>query len=174
MKLRMLLMSVMLGLSFTSTSSAQNQPDLDKLDEKFQRYFERIMPGWKHERVEPVYKDENVLIQFWSAPSRKVKISIMPHKSAQKAEEVLKNSRQLNRVRLTDLGDEAFAGGYGSASISLRKGKFTIYISTYADIDSDVDARTLTQEQRFEREKSEKRRLSLEFAKHAAKAVDAP
>lgn len=156
------------------TATAQNHPDLDKLDEKFTRHFEKVLPGWKHERVEPVYKDENVLIQFWSAPRRRVKISIMPHKSAQEAAEVLKNSRQLNRVRLTDLGDESYAGGYGSASINLRKGKFTIYISTYADIDSDVDARTLTQEQRFEREKSEKRRLSLEFAKHAVSVADDP
>lgn len=156
------------------TATAQNNQDLDKLDQKFIKHFERVMPGWKHERVEPVYKNENVLIQFWSVPHRKVKISIIPRKSAQEAREILQRDLQLNRKRLTDVGDEAFSGGYGDGDIAFRRGRFTVYIRTHADVDSDPDARTLSQPQRFEREKSERRRLSIEFAKHAANAVDAP
>jgi hypothetical protein len=165
---------ILVLLAVPSISMAQSHADLDKLDEKFAKYFERVMPGWKHERVEPVYKDENVLIQFWSQGNRKVKISILPHRSAEEARDVLQRGLQLNRQRLMDFGDEAYSGGYGSANIELRRGRFTIYISTYADVDSDPDARTLNQDQRFDRQKNEMRRLSMEFAKHAVGAIDAP
>src|SRR5258705_8333674 len=103
--------------------SAQAKTELDKLDEKFSQYFERVMPGWKHERVEPVMKTENVLIQFWSFSNRKVKIAVIPHKSADEAREVLQRHAkyQFNKQELSDLGDEAYAGGYGSADVAFRK-----------------------------------------------------
>jgi len=63
------LSAVLLGQSF-----AQDPSELDRLDTKFSQYFESIMPGWKHERVEPVMKSENVLIEFWSFSNRKVKV----------------------------------------------------------------------------------------------------
>jgi hypothetical protein len=37
-----------------STSLAQERPELDELDQKIQRHFEKASPGWKHERVEPI------------------------------------------------------------------------------------------------------------------------
>lgn len=157
-------------------SIAQGLSDLDKLDQKLVRYFEKAMPGWKHERVEPVTKGENVLIQFWSFSNRKVKVSVLPHKSAGEAREILQRHVRytFNKQELSDVGDEAYAGGYGSADITFRKGRFTVYISTYADVDSDSEARTLSQQGRFEREKNEMRRWSREFAKHVANAVDSP
>ena len=57
----------------------------------------------------------------------------------------------------------------GSVNVPAR-----IHFSSRADVDTEADARTLSREQRFEKEKSELRRLSLQFAKHAAEAVDAP
>jgi|SRR5882724_5636346 len=166
-----LLLTFLVGQAF-----AQGSSDLDKLHEQFSRYFERVMPDWKHERVEPVYKNENVLIQFWSFSNRKVKISILPYKSAEEARAALQRHAkyQMNKQQLNDVGDEAYAGGYGSGDVAFRKGKLTVYVSTTADVDSDPDARTLTQAQRFEREKSEIRRLSLKFAKYAVDAIDAP
>jgi hypothetical protein len=163
-------------LLLAGSTLAQPQSDLDRLDEKFTRYFERVLPGWKHERVEPVWKGENVLIQFWSLSNRKVKISVLPHKSGEEAREALESfvQSEWNKQPLRDFGDEAFTWGYGLSNVAFRRGRLTIYVSTYADVDSDSDARTLSQEQRFEREKNEMRRLSREFAKHGASAIDAP
>ncbi len=165
------LSAVLLGQSF-----AQDPSELDRLDTKFSQYFESIMPGWKHERVEPVMKSENVLIEFWSFSNRKVKVSILPHKSDEEAREVLQRFARysLNKQELKGFGDEAYALGYGLADVAFRRGRFTVYVSTTADVGSDPDGRTLSQSERFEREKSEMQRLSREFAKHMVSAMDAP
>ena len=158
-----------------STGLAQERPDLDTLDQKIQRYFEKALPGWKHERVEPIEGSQNVLVEFWSFANRKVKISILPHTTVEQAKEEFKNYAKygVNREALREVGDEATASGYGSSDIGFRRGKYMVYINTVADVDSDSDARGLTQDQRFEREKSEMRRLSREFAKYVAQALDA-
>lgn len=167
----LLLVAVLICQAF-----GQGQSDLDRLDKKLSRYFEKAMPGWKHDRVEPLMGSGNVLIQFWSRSNRRVKISVILHQTGSEAREVIeRNARYtLNKEALTDLGDEAHAGGYGSADVAFRKGKLTIYISTSADVDSDPDARNLSQEQRFDREKSEMRRLSREFARQTSNAVEEP
>lgn len=176
MKNRFFSAFVLVTLLSAQALVAQNQSELDALDEKIKRHFEKTIPGWKHERVEPVMKSENVLIEFWSAGNRKVKVSILPHNSEEEAREVFKRRGQygLNKEVLKGLGDEAAASGYGGSDLAFRRGKYTIYIRSTADVDADPDARGLTQEQRFEREKSEMRRLSREFAKHVADALDAP
>lgn len=54
-------------LTFLVTqASAQDRTKLDDLDEKVRRNFETTMPEWKHERVEPFGKSEDVLVEFWS------------------------------------------------------------------------------------------------------------
>jgi hypothetical protein len=155
---------------------AQDRPELETLDQKIQRHFEKVLPAWKHERVEPIVKSENVLIEFWSLANRKVKISILPHNSVEQAKETFKNYERysINKEVLRELGDEAVAYGYGSSDVAFRRGKYTVYIRAAADIDSDPDARSLNQSQRFERERSEMRRLGREIAKHLADALDAP
>src|SRR6185369_4103663 len=156
---------------------AQASAELVRLDEKLTRHFEKAMPNWKHERVEPIVgSGDNVLIEFWSFSNRKVKVSVLLHKSVVQAEEVMQNHAKysFNKQTLTGLGDEAYASGYGSSLVAFRRGKFTVYVSTTADVHADLDAGYLTQEQRFEREKSEMKRLSTEFAKHVVDAIDAP
>lgn len=69
----------------TTSAVARAQPDLDKLDEKLTRHIEKAMPGWTHERDEPVVKTENVLIHFWRSPEKSVKISVMPYRSGGEA-----------------------------------------------------------------------------------------
>jgi len=159
-----------------NVSFAQERPDLEALDQKIQRQFEKSLPGWKRERVESIEGSQNVLVEFWSFANRKVKISIMPHASVEQAKEAFKDYAKygVNREAVRDLGDEAMAWGYGSADIGFRRGRYMVYLSSAADVDSDPDARSLTPDQRSEREKSEMRRLSREFAKHIAQALDAP
>jgi HrpA-like RNA helicase len=165
-----------LWILLVSQVLAQDRTKLDALNEKIRRDFEMTIPEWKHERVEPIVKTENVLIEFWSFANRKVKISILPHESAEKAHEVFKNHERYspNKQVLNGLGDEAVASGYGSADVAFRRGKFTVYISATADVDADADARSLSQAERFKREKSEMVRVSREFARHMVRVLDAP
>ena len=155
---------------------AQASAELDRLDEKLTRHFEKAMPNWKHERVEPMAgSGNNVLIEFWSFSNRKVKISVLLHKSVAEAEAVMQNHARysLNKQTLTGLGDEAYASGYGSSDVAFRRGKFTVYVSTTVDVDADADAQGFTQGQRSEREKAEMQRWSKEFAQHVVSAMDA-
>ncbi|HZI88339.1 MAG TPA: hypothetical protein VFD48_16010 [Pyrinomonadaceae bacterium] len=165
-----------LSMLLVSQALAQDQSKLDALDEKVRRDFEKTLPEWKYERVEPVGKSENALIEFWSFANRKVKISILPHESVEKASEVFKNHERysFNKEVLNGLGDEAVASGYGSADVAFRSGKYTVYISTVADVDADEDARSVSQSDRSKREKSEMVRLSREFARHIARVLNGP
>ena len=156
---------------------AQKSGELNRLDEKLARQLEKKLPDWKHERGEPIAgSDDSVLIEFWSISNRKVKVSILLHNSVEVAQQVIQEHARysFNKETLTGLGDEAYGSGYGSSLVAFRKGKFTVYISSVADVDSDEDARSLNQEQRFEREKSEMKRLSREFARHVVNAMDDP
>ena len=165
-------LTVVIGHGF-----AQDSSELNILDEKLTRHFEQKMPDWKHQRGQPIAgSGENVLIEFWSFANRKVKVSILLHRSVEDAQQVMQNHVRyaFNKEILTGLGDEAVASEYGSSLVAFRRGKFTVYISTFADVDADADARSLNQEQRFEREKSEMKRWSREFAKHVVNAMDAP
>ena len=160
---------------FLSHAFAQTQV-VDELDAKIKSYLEKTLSGWKYERVEPLRNSPDVLVQFWSSANRKVKISVMPYNSVQEAQEVFKNHKRysLNKEPLDSVGDDAVASGYGSSDVAFRKGKYNVYISTTADVESDPDARSLTQAQIFEREKSEMRRWSRELAKHVANALTGP
>jgi len=156
---------------------AQKTAELNRLDEKLARYLETKLPDWKHERGEPIAgSDDSVLIEFWSFSNRKVKVSILLHNSVEEAQQVVQNHARysFNRETLTGLGDEAYASGYGSSQVAFKKGKFTVYVSTAADLDAEPEAQNMNQEQRFEFEKSEMRRWSREFAKHVVDAMDAP
>ena len=165
-----------LSALLVSQALAQDQSKLDALDEKVRRDFEETMPGWKHQRVEPIVKSENVLIEFWSLANRKVKVSILTHESVEKAREVFNNHQRysFNKEVLNGIGDEALASGFGSADVAFRSGKYTVYLSAVADVDADADARSLSQSERSKREKSEMVRLSRAFAKHLARVLDAP
>jgi hypothetical protein len=156
---------------------AQNSAELNRLDEKLTQHLEKKMPDWKHERGEPIAgSGDNVLIEFWSSSNRKVKVSILLHKSIADAQETMQQGARysFNKEILTGLGDEAYASGYGSSVVAFRRGRFTVYISTAVDVDADEDARSLNQEQRFARERSQMKELSAEFARLVVNAMDAP
>src|SRR5260370_27645879 len=118
MRIKMILAIALLSITFPQTI-AQDKRELDKLEEKFSRYFEKAMPGWKHERVEPIVPTENVLIQFWSASERKVKVSIVPYRSGAEARAALDIFMKYERDKetLKDFGDEAYGWGYGFSNV---------------------------------------------------------
>jgi hypothetical protein len=142
----------------------------DQLDEKLVQHFKKTMPDWTHERVEPIVGSKNVLIQFWSFSNRKAKVSILLHDSVEKAREVIQNHVRYSFTSetLTGIGDEAYSSpGHASSMVAFRRGKFTVYIFTPADVDPGPDAQT-----RLEREKEEVERLSRELAKQVVAGID--
>ena len=117
-----------------------------------------------------------MLIRRWGSSNRVVSISVVPHKSANEARQALIDFVKYDRrtEKLNGLGDEAFGWGYGQANVVFRRGRFNVYVNTYAEVDADPDAKTLSSEQRGERERLEMRRLSREFARHMVSAIDLP
>jgi hypothetical protein len=155
---------------------AQGQVDLDRLEERLSRHLETKLPGWTHRRGVPMLHSSNVLIEVWSAPEKGVTIQIVPYKSAQEAREVIKGflKYENDKEELKGLGDEAYAWGVRRANVVFVRGKFIVYVEAGANIDADPDARRLSALERFEREKTEVKRLSKEFAEHVVSALDSP
>lgn len=150
--------------------------ELDQLDTKVSQYLRNALPGWHGRRSNPIEGSRNVLIEFWSFPNRTVKVSVLPRSSVQEAKERMESfvRETAEAQELKGFGDEAFTWGEADSNVVLRKGKYTVYITTIAEVDGDSDARNLTKSQKKERQRSEMRRLSKEFAKHVATAIDQP
>jgi hypothetical protein len=166
MKHQVLTIFVLFALLATS-ALAQQDSELDKLDEKLVHQFEKTMPEWKHERVEPIAGSVGVLIQFWSFGDRKVKVSILLHKSVEEARATIQTHVRysFNSETLTGIGDEAYSSsGHESWLVAFRRGKFTVYIYVPADVGVGPDGQSPTPE-RLEREKAEMKQLSRELAK---------
>lgn len=176
MKRHIIFTSLMLVGLIVGQTAAQNDAELDRLGDKLTQHLQSKMSGWKHRRGEPIQGSKGVLIDRWSAANRVVTISVVRYDSANRAKEVLQPFIKYTsqKAELKGLGNEAYAWGYGLSNIMFRRGRFVVSVSTYAEIDSDPDARTLTPEQKSERERSEMKRLSEEFAKHMATAIDLP
>lgn len=173
--MRMLLSAFLLVLVNLNATGVAAQSDLDEVDVKLKRVVESNLPGWKHKRVEPIAGSKNVLVLFWSNSNRVVKISVVPHKSAQDARNAIQDfMKSESKEEIRGLGDEAYTWGYGLGNVAFRKGRLNIYVSTMADVNGDADALNLTALEKNERMRSEMRRWSREFAKHAANALDIP
>jgi hypothetical protein len=164
---------LLLGL-FPVQTAAQDESELDALEEKVSHHLETKLPGWKHKRVEPIQGSKGVLIESWSFPYRGAKISIVPVKSGEEARERLqsfaKDTREAKQVQ--GVGDEAFSWGYQESNLVLRRGRYICFVTSGADMDSDPDVRMLSQPERRNREDLEVKRLNKEFAKYLADVVD--
>jgi len=155
---------------------AQQQTDLDRTGDKLARNMSDRMPGWQHRRGNLIRGSSGVIVEIWTLPNRIVKVSLIQRESVDDAREKLARFAQeeggLQEVR--GFGDEAYAWGDEGANIVFRRGKYTIYVTTIADVDRDADAPSLGQEQKKQRRSSEMKRLTKEVAKNAAGAIDIP
>jgi hypothetical protein len=155
---------------------AQGQENLDSLEDKISHHVATEMPGWAHKRGEPIQGSKNVLVEFWQFSNRVVKISIVPQKSSEEAREkmqsFLRNTKEAEPLK--GFGDESYSWGYAGSNVIFRRGKIVVFVSTVVDVDEDPDAQILSQSEKAERAKSEMKRLSKEFAKHVASAMDLP
>lgn len=175
MKRTVLVSAVFLGL-IVGQVMAQTDAEVTRLQEKASRHLEDKMPGWRHERGESIRGSERVSVDFWSFQKRKVKIEVVPYSSAQRAKDAFAqfSNYEPDREDLKGFGGDAFAWGYEQSNVAFRRGRFIIYVSSYAAVESDSDAQTLTPTQKHERQRSEMKKWSKEFAKHMATAIDLP
>lgn len=171
--MRVIIVFLLLGVISAVQAAAQGPVDLNRLDDKLSHYVESKMPGWSHRRGEPIKGSTNVLLEIWSFPNRQVNVAIIPQKSPDAGRALLEFVKYARlKEALKDLGDEAYAWGYELANVVFIRGRFSVYVSAGADIFGDSDWRTLSESERHNREYSEMRRLSREFAKHLADAID--
>jgi hypothetical protein len=169
---RQLIGALVLGGVLAGTAISQNDVELERLANQVTEHIATQMTGWQHKRLMQPSKD--IVVDFWTGTNRIVKISIMQRTSVEEAHyNFMKLPREEQDTReLKGLGDEAYSWGYGRSNIVFRRGKYTVYVSTNAEVDRDVDAGPLSGEQKSERKISEMTRLSSEFAKHIAAVID--
>ena len=166
----------MLAVSLLIHAEAQQGTDLERTSEKIARYVAMRMPGWEEKRGNLIEGSSDVVIQLWTFPNRIVKVSLMQRESVADARARLSRFAQdePEARELHGFGDEAYSWGAEDANIVFRRGKYTVYVATIADVDHDVDAGTLSPAQKHERRKSEMKRLSKELAKQTSDAIDQP
>jgi hypothetical protein len=155
--------------------SAQT-PELDRLDDKLRKHFEKELPDWSYKRIEPIQGSSGVLIQVWSTENRTVRIVVVSKKSAAEAKESMQNfPRNAKEARAwSDAGDEGYAWGYELRQIHFRRGKLIVDIEVGADVDADRDARNMTWAERRAREKDEIKKWSKTFSTHVVDTIDTP
>lgn len=173
---KLIISAVVFFTVFSIPAEAQQQTDLDQVGDKLSRHIAMRMPGWQHKRGTPIQGSKGVIVETWTFPNRVVKISMVQRKSAEDARErLIKFAQEEADAReLKGFGDEAYSWGEEGANIIFRRGKYTVYVTTIADVERDADAPALSREQKRDRRKSEMKRLSKELAKHAAAAIDEP
>jgi len=128
-------------------------------------------PKWKLERNEPPTQNENVLIEVFVSGGRRVKVSILEHKSEAEAIEVMKRGTAGKSAKvLLRLGDEAYSWGY-SDDIAFRKGNLTVYVSAFSDIDALLPM--LDQDERTSLRRSEESAINKGLARTIANILSA-
>lgn len=161
---------------FLTSAVAQQQTELDRVGDKLSRHIAVQLPGWQHKRGTLIQGSKDVIVETWTLPNRLVKISMVQRKSAEDARERLMKfvQEEADAREIKGFGDEAYSWGDDGSNIIFRRGKYTVYVTTIADVERDADSQALTREQKRARKKSEMKRLSKELAKHAAAAIDEP
>jgi hypothetical protein len=150
-----------------SVAVAQKKPDVDRMGENIANQLKTRLPGWTYKRLEPFGGSTTIVSQTWSTTNRIVKVTVAIRESVEDAKKEVRSFLEFSKdpEELTGFGDEAYAPERNGSSVVLRRGRFVIYISTVAYVDSDPDARTLTRAEMAAREKAEVNRIGREFAR---------
>lgn len=150
-----------------SQALGQARADLDLLENRVSTHVQSKFKEWTHKRVQPFFPGSDVLVEFWHSPNRTVKIAVVVHQSTDKAKEEVRSfvSTSLRPEHLKGFGEEAYTLGMESSDIIMRRGRYVIYVNTWAVVEDDADARSLTEPQLLSRRKSEQQRIGKEFAR---------
>ena len=138
-------------------------PSLVKVAKALECPRQENTSGWKRERVKPIAGSDNVLIEMYVSGGRRVKVSIIYHRSESEAVETMIRGASENSAKaIENLGDEAYSWGYSDA-IALRKGNLTVYVSATSNIDSLLPA--LDESERSNLRRTEEVTLNKNFAR---------
>ena len=153
--------------ALASVAVGQGKADVDRLGEKIASQLESRLSSWHYRRVEPFGPSSNIVVQSWSSTNRIVKVTVAIRESVADAKKEFRSFLQFRREpqELTGFGDEAFAPERDGSDVVLRRGRYVIYISTVAEVESDSDARNLSPVELETRRKTEVQRIGKEFAK---------
>lgn len=174
MKSRLLVSLVLLPFFLVQVHS-QNDAELDNVRNKISNHIQSRMQGWRHKPGTPIQGSKGVTVDYWISTNRNVKIAVVKYGSHQEAKAKIQESimYESHKEELKGLGEAAYAWGYGLSDVVFLRGKFLVYVSTYADVDSDPDARDLSRAERASKERDETKRLSRQFADHINSAITA-
>ncbi|HEX7721295.1 MAG TPA: hypothetical protein VF397_04000, partial [Pyrinomonadaceae bacterium] len=125
---RQILLDLLLLAALGVPVIAQNDTELEGVDDKVIRHLETKMPGWQHRRVNSIEGSKGVIINHWQTSARIVTISIVRYDSANQAQETMQPFIKYMRQKeeLKGFGEDAYAWGYGLSNIMFRRGKFII------------------------------------------------
>ena len=130
------------------------------------------MEGWTRERVRPIDGSEGALVDVWSSAGRRVKVSVLYHRSEADAVESLKRLASGGMAKkIPGLADEAYSHGYAD-EIALRKGNITAFVSAVSDIDRLLPA--LEGDEGSALRRSEQVALNKNFARIMATILNDP
>lgn len=119
-----------------SMQSGRVSPLLLKIEQALECSQKESNPRWQLERTESIKPNENVLIEMFVYGGRRVKVSILEHKSEAEAIAAMKQgAADKSSKPLLKLADEAYSWGYSDA-IAFRKGNLTVYVSAVSNIDA--------------------------------------
>ena len=106
-----IVINLLLLTVISASAKAQNDPDLDQLDQKLTRHIETKMPGWTHRRTNPIQGSQGVLINHWQNEHRIVNVSVTRYRSANEARDVMQPFIQYasQKEELKGFGDQAYA-----------------------------------------------------------------
>jgi hypothetical protein len=168
---RLFFVWTLLAIQSSSMQAGGMSPLLSKIAQALECSQKESNPGWKLERAEPITPNENVLIEMFVSGGRRVKVSILEHKSEAAAIETMKRGAADNSAKaLLKLGDEAYTWGYSDA-IAFRKGNLTVYVSAVSDIDALLPM--LDQSERESLRRSEEVAINKSLARTIANVLSA-
>jgi hypothetical protein len=164
-----LLLSLMTGNSFAQDGQSVS-PQLSKVDKALECLGSKSSSGWKRERVQPIIKGENVLVDVWSFCDRRVKVSILPHVSQAEAVKAIQGFASTTKSKkVLGIGDDAYVWGFGN-QIAMRKGSFTVYVGAVSSLDTMLPF--LESEEKSALLLAELSALNKSFAKQVAFVLD--
>lgn len=163
---------ILLLLSFDGRAQSIS-PDLQRMAEHIERAISENHPDWKMQRIEPILKTENVIIDQWHFEDSGVRMSFVPFKNANDAKEAIEHFRKYMKCKeeTSDLGDEGCWFGGTGTELAFRRGRITVYISSAVQISLDPEVDKMMDPKDSI---AEMKKLSKEVGQHAARAIDAP
>jgi hypothetical protein len=119
---------IVLGL-YVSASPQGAVSDVPSLGNIISASIHNKKPDWELESLTPSRESQGVVIQQWTLNKQSVRITLVPHSSADDASRAVRDLGRDNQTKepLSNLGDEGLSWGRGT--VTFRKGQVTINVN---------------------------------------------